>query len=127
MPLTEREKQILDEIEENLYSEDPRFARQIRQPWWKKLRQAKVGAALLLGGILCLVAGFVANDLLLILGLTAFVLMLVGIVLISSATSEIAKEQVASRRSQVSDSSGSVSARLTAWQEKARDRYRKDR
>lgn len=119
MPLTDREKQILDEIEQNLYSEDPGLARQIREPWWKKLRQVKVGAALVVAGLACLIAGFVINDLLIVLGFVAFVMMLLGIVLLSSATHDIARARVAFGRS------ASASDKLAAWQEKLRQRYKK--
>lgn len=126
MPLTEREKQILDEIEQNLYSEDPGLAREIREPWWKKFRQVKVGAALVVAGIACLVAGFVVNDLLLVLGLVAFVMMLLGIVLLSSATHDIARDRIALGRSAPSDPlPGTASDKLAAWQEKLRQRYKK--
>lgn len=126
VPLSEREKQILDEIEQNLYSEDPSFARDIREPWWKKFRQVKFGAGLIVVGALCLIAGFVANDLLLPLGLIAFVLMLLGVVLLSSATHDIAKEQIEVRHSTATDRGpGSVPEKLNEWQEKLRDRYKK--
>ncbi|HWC14646.1 MAG TPA: DUF3040 domain-containing protein [Actinomycetota bacterium] len=124
VPLTEREKQILDEIEQNLYSEDPALARQIREPWWKKLRQVKVGAGLVVAGIGCLIAGFVVNDLLLVLGFVAFVMMLLGIVLLSSATHDIARDRIA-LRSRPPGPSGSVSDKLTAWQEKLRQTFKK--
>lgn len=128
VPLTEREKQILEEIEHNLYSEDPGFAREIHRPWWKKLRQVKVGAAFLALGILCLIAGFVANDLLFVLGFLAFVLMLVGIVLMSSATHDIAKGGIDMSRSRASERlSGSPSEKWGSWQEKLRERYKKER
>lgn len=123
--LTEREKQILEEIEQNLYSEDPTLARQIREPWWKKLRQVKVGAALVVAGGVCLVTGFVVNDILFVLGLLAFVLMLVGVVLISSATHDIAKDRLRTGSPGGASQRSSVSEHVGAWQEKLRERYKK--
>ncbi len=124
MPLTDREKQILDDIEKNLSAEDPRFARGIRQPWSSKVRQVKVGLGLFVVG-LALLLGFFATQVVLV-GVIAFAGMVGGIILMSTATGDIAREQVRLHADPVKDRiSGSVASKLGGWQEKFRSRYKK--
>src|SRR5688572_4943797 len=87
VPLTDREKQILDDIEKNLSVEDPRFARGIRQPWSHKLRQVKIGLAVFLMGLALLMGFFATQNV--FIGVAAFAAMVGGIVLMSTATGDI--------------------------------------
>jgi Protein of unknown function (DUF3040) len=126
VPLTEREKQILEEIERNLHSEDPGLARDIRQPWWQKVRQVKWGAALFAVGLVTLFLGFLLSAWFVVLGVAAFAMMVLGIVLMSAATSDIARDQIRMHKVTMSDRvSGPARAKLAAWEEKVRDRYKK--
>lgn len=124
MPLTDREKRILEDIEKNLSAEDPRFARGIRQPWSHKLRQVKVGLAVFLLG-LGLLLGFFATQHV-VIGVLAFSAMVGGIVLMSTATGDIARDQVRLHKDPVKDRiTGAVDSKVTSWQERFRSRYRK--
>ena len=53
MPLSDREQRILEEIEKNLYDEDPRFARATRRvtPRYNGSRRARLGALLFVIGL----------------------------------------------------------------------------
>lgn len=85
MPLSEREQQILQEIEQSLYEEDPQFARHAsRFRPFDTARLTRLGALSLLGGIASLVAFFVTS--LVALGVIAFVAMVAGIVALATAT-----------------------------------------
>ncbi|MEA2453427.1 MAG: hypothetical protein QOG04_2137 [Actinomycetota bacterium] len=124
MPLTEREKQILQDIEANLYTEDPGFARGIRQPWWHKVRQVKFGAALFVVGLALLMGFFVTQNV--IVGVFAFMAMVGGIVLMSTATGDIARDQIRMHKDAVADRvTDNVRTRVTSWQDKFRSRYKK--
>ena len=124
VPLTDREKQILEEIEKNLSAEDPHFARGIRQPWSHKLRQVKVGLAVFLLGLGLLVGFFATQSV--IVGVLAFSAMVGGIVLMSTATGDIARDQVRLHKDPVKDRiTGAVDSKVTSWQERFRSRYRK--
>lgn len=124
MPLSEREKQILQEIENNLYSEDPGFARDIRQPWWHKVRQVKFGAVLFLVGLALLLGFFLTRSVL--VGALAFSAMVGGIVLMSTATGDIARDQIRLHKAPMTDRvTTSLRSRWKSWEEKFRSRYKK--
>ena len=124
MPLTDREKQILEDIERNLATEDPGFAHGIRKPWSHKLRQVKVGLAVFLVG-LALLLGFFATQNVLV-GVIAFAAMVGGIVLMSTATGDIARDQVRLHKDPARDRVvDTVTSKLDSWQEKFRSRYKK--
>lgn len=124
VPLTEREKQILQEIEKNLYSEDPSFARDIKHPWWHKFRQVKMGGGLFVVGLALLVGFFVTRHV--IVGVLAFGAMVCGIVLMSTATGDIARDQIRMHKDTLADRvSNSVRSRLEGWEKKLKERYKK--
>ena len=124
MPLTEREKKILEDIEKNLYTEDPAFARDIKHPWWHKLRQVKIGALVFFMGLALLLGFFVTQHVL--VGVLAFSSMVGGIVLMSTATGDIARDQIRMHRVTVSDRlTGSLRSRFDNWEKKLKERYKK--
>jgi hypothetical protein len=126
VPLTEREKQILDEIEANLHSEDPSFTRGIRQPWWANVRRVKLGAILTGVGFVTLLSAFAFNDWLVLMGVAAFVLMVLGIVLMSGATHDIARDRLRMHKVTTAEPlARSIRAKLASWDERLRERYRK--
>jgi hypothetical protein len=126
VPLTEREKQILQDIEDNLNNEDPGFTRGIRQPWWHKIRQVKFGAAVFVVGLMLLL-GFFATQII-VIGVLAFAAMVGGIVLMSTATGDIARDQIRMHSQKLTDRvAGSVRGTAESWQEKFRSRYKKRR
>jgi hypothetical protein len=120
VPLSEREKRILDEIEKNLHEEDPGFARTVRQPGppMDELRRIKLGVALFVGGFIMLISFFFSGAV--GIGVLAFGLMVAGIVLIAGALRVLATE----RRSGP-DPRQRFAQRLGGWEERLRQRYRK--
>jgi hypothetical protein len=85
MPLSERERQILEEIEKGLSKEDPSFAREVRRkaPRAADRRRVKIGAVLLLVGLLVLLSFFITSAI--PLGVAAFASMVAGVVLIAGS------------------------------------------
>ena len=86
MPLSDREQQILAEMEKNLVDEDPSFARgslQTQAPERADARGIKLGAFIFILGIAALVGFFYSGNL--IVGVVAFGAMVGGIVVAGSS------------------------------------------
>lgn len=92
MPLTDREKKILEEMERNLHAEDPSLARKTRSPRAQQIRRIRLGAASFVGGLLVLIAFFVSENPL--IGVFAFIAMVAGVVLIAGGTTRLASESL---------------------------------
>ncbi|WP_433215528.1 DUF3040 domain-containing protein [Microtetraspora malaysiensis] len=76
MPLSEHEQRLLDQIEQALYAEDPKWANAVRisdprSHYKRRLLKASIGFAL---GVVLLMVGVVANEIW--LGVAGFVVML---------------------------------------------------
>ncbi len=76
MPLSEHEQRLLDQIERQLYADDPKFASTVRAHDLKSHlgRRVKRFAALLVLGIVALVAGAVLPNV--VVGVAGFLVML---------------------------------------------------
>ena len=104
MPLSEREQQILAEIEKNLSSEDPRRARQAA----RRDLGLRAGVLLFLAGFALLIGFFVSRSVL--IGVAAFTVMVSGIVLLIGALGGFVKEQ--GRRFGLPDAWSQLRARI---------------
>ncbi|HVF52817.1 MAG TPA: DUF3040 domain-containing protein [Actinomycetota bacterium] len=82
MPLSEHEQRILEEIEKNLYAEDPLFAKDVERgaPLQNEVRRAKLGLLSFVAGVAALISFFVTR--MVLLGVVAFGAMVLGIVLL---------------------------------------------
>lgn len=120
VPLSEREKRILEDIEKQLYQEDPAFARGVRKsaPRMDEIRRTKWGIVTFLVGFACLIAFFVTGWV--IAGVAAFASMVAGIVLVAGALREIA----AGRRSTDPGRREAVAQWLAEWEKRVRQRYK---
>lgn len=111
MPLSEHEQKILQEIEKNLYSEDPRFAHGRRS----SRNRSKLGAIVFVVGFVILIGFFISRSLL--VGVAAFGAMVAGIVLLAGSLPELIP------------SAGSQRDRLTGafsrLEKRLRERYKK--
>ena len=121
MPLSEREKRILEEIEKTLYQEDPKFARGVRReaPRMADRRRVQAGALLFIIGFATLIAFFVTGSV--VVGVLAFGAMVGGIVVIAGSI----KGSVAPRRPPGPGIGERVSSNVRAWEERLRQRYRR--
>jgi hypothetical protein len=122
VPLSEHEQRILEEIEKNLYDEDPRFARDVkrRSPRLSKTARARTGTALFVAGFATLIAFFIGGWVL--LGVIAFVMMVSGIVLLAGSVTP--KEQRGDANTQRDHKARLVSF-LNHWEERVRSRYKR--
>ena len=121
MPLSDHEQRILDEIEKNLYQEDPAFARQVKER--EVQRDPKTRARL---GVVCFAGGFVGllmffYSRVVIVGVIAFAAMVLGVVLIAGAF-----RMAAPPRDLVKRPADRLGRFFSDWEERVRQRYKKD-
>ncbi len=117
MPLTEREKQILREIEQNLYAEDPSIGKRV-SPRTEHVRRIRLGAASFLLGLAILVAFFVTENPL--VGVLAFGAMVAGVVLMARAAAGLASTTLEEKRSKER-----LVGTFRRWEQTLRERYRR--
>lgn len=100
MPLSDREQQILQEIEDQLYEQDPEFARGVSSTTLQVhlLRNVRRGIAAFLAGFAVLVVFFIQTKL--PIGVAAFLLMLAGAVYTYDNLRKIGSEQLKVLREQ---------------------------
>ncbi len=121
MPLSDREQKILEEIERNLYADDPGFPRGVeRRPKerdvWHQLRSGGIVFAL---GFVSLIAFFVTRWL--PLGVIAFGAMVLGIVVLASAGGGV----VAAARRPAWNPRTRITELVHRFEQRLRDRYRR--
>jgi len=121
VPLSEREKRILDEIEKNLYHEDPHFARGVKResPRMADRRRVQAGVLLFIIGFATLIGFFITGNV--IIGVLAFGAMVGGIVIIAGSI----KGSVAPRRPPGPAIGERITQNMRAWEERFRQRYRR--
>lgn len=104
MPLSEQEQRLLDEMERHLMSNDADVVTAPREGQTLSYRNIVIGAVIVLAGVAALVVG-VANGLA-IVGVLAFVAMVVGVVLAVTPTKGAPKPSAARRASRPAAASG---------------------
>jgi hypothetical protein len=119
MPLTDREKRILQEIERNLSQEDPARARgSKRSPRDEQVRRIRLGTALFVAGFLTLIVFFIVRHIL--VGLGAFGLMVGGVVLAVGGTTALANDKL----STLQPKERTIGA-LRRWERALRDHFKR--
>jgi len=123
MPLSEHEQKILEEIERQLYEQDPKFARNVASKAAKghSARNLRRGIALFVLGVVALFVFFA--DPLTLVGVAAFLLMLSGATLAYNGLKRSGEERAARRGSSGGDS---LAGRFKAQLGKVRKLRRKD-
>ncbi|MEO7262149.1 MAG: DUF3040 domain-containing protein [Jatrophihabitantaceae bacterium] len=122
MPLSEHEQRLLDEIEQALYAEDPKFASSVRSA--RPRNRARTMLALSVVGVLLglsvVVVGLTAN--LIVLGVVGFVLIVGSCVAAASALRGPRRNGTASLAAQAGQVRNAKSSTLRT---KMEDRMRK--
>lgn len=118
MPLSDHEQQILQEIEQNLLAEDPSLAGLQAQAARSATKKIRLGALLFVLGLFVFVVFLISSQLL--AGLTAFGLMVAGIVLVAGGVRE---RMVMGFRDL--DPRRKISGFFSDIEERFRDRYRR--
>ncbi len=116
MPLSDREQKILEEIEKNLHSEDPRLAREVGgSSRTSNKRNIKLGLLIFFLGFALLIGFFLSGVLL--VGVAAFGAMVGGIVVAIGAMGSFSgtgREQ-----------KDRMSSAFSTWEQRMRDRYKR--
>jgi len=94
MPLSDREKQVLEQLERDLYANDAKFANRVSAP--KSLKALVGGSALAIVGISVIVFAVIVQ--VLWFGLIGFGILLTGLVLATSNWSNQSQPQVKPNR-----------------------------
>lgn len=118
MPLSDHEQRILDEIEKNLYSEDPAFARKRSSSVEDQRKRARLGALSFVAGVIGLFVFF--STALILVGVMAFAGMVLGIVLIAGAVRTVSPADLLRGPKERADRF------LSDWEDKVRERRKKD-
>ncbi len=123
MPLSEHEQKILEEIERQLYEQDPKFARNVasRAAKGHSARNLRRGISLFLLGVVALFVFFA--DPLTLVGVAAFLLMLSGATLGYNGLKRSGEERAVRRGTSGGDS---LTGRLKAQLGKVRRLRRRD-
>lgn len=125
MPLSDHEQRILEEIERQLYEQDPKFARNVanRARRGGSTRNLRRGIALFAVGFIALFGFFAYPNL--ALGVASFLLMLGGATLAYNGAKRTGEER-AQRRSGGGDPGESISKRLWELPGRVRKLRRRD-
>lgn len=116
VPLSEREQQILDEIEQHLRQEDPRFARSGEGAGTSGV---KTGVVLFIAGFASLIAFFVSQ--ILLIGVVAFAAMVAGIVLVTGGIHSM----IVGRKRRNPSIRARARAAITRFEQRVRARYKR--
>jgi hypothetical protein len=121
VPLSEREQKILEEIEKNLYEEDPKFAHGVRRrtPKMDEFRRVKLGALLFACGFALLIGFFISRTVL--VGVAAFGAMVGGIVMVAGALKDFA----GSRKMGPGAQRERITGLFQQWEQRLRKRYKR--
>lgn len=122
MPLSDKEQQILQEIEKHLKEQDPEFARGVATSLeTRAIKNLRIGVLLFVLGFLSLFVFFVTQAV--IVGALAFVVMLLGATLALHNTRRLSADQIRSIRQAASVKKvfGSVDKRFKDFRRRDRD------
>ncbi|KID28032.1 DUF3040 domain-containing protein [Prauserella rugosa] len=131
MPLSEHEQRLLDQIERELYAEDPKFASSVRGAKVRRPRRGRrlQGGALFVLGIGLLVLGVVVPVRVAeipLISVFGFLVMFLGVVLVVTAMRAGGEPEDAGSGSGDSGggSSGAAQAKRSSFAQKMEDRLR---
>jgi hypothetical protein len=120
VPLSEHEQRLLDQIERQLYADDPKFASAVRSHDLRShlARRAKRFSALLVLGLGALVAGAILRNV--IVGVAGFLVMLAAGLVIGRSLQRLSRgETVRLPREKKAKGPG------TSFRERAEERFRR--
>jgi hypothetical protein len=119
MPLTDREKRILQEIERNLSHEDRAGVPGARRsPQEEQVRRIRLGTVLFIAGFATLIVFFIVGNIL--IGLGAFGLMVGGVFLAVGGTTALANDKLSS----LQPKERTIGA-LRRWERALRDHFKR--
>jgi hypothetical protein len=123
VPLSEHEQRLLDQIERQLYAEDPKFASAVRSHDVKThlTRRVKRYAALLVLGLVALVAGAVLRNV--YVGVAGFLVMLAAGLVIARSLQRLSRGETLPRLKDKRKEK--ARGEKTSLRERAEERFRR--
>ena len=123
MPLSEHEQRLLDQIERQLYAEDPKFASTVRAHDVKThlTRKVKRFAALLVVGLVALVAGAVIRNV--VVGVGGFLVMLTAGFVIARSLQRLSRGETLPKVKEKRRKGGGTDG--LSFKERAEERFRR--
>lgn len=117
MPLSEHEQRLLDQIERQLYADDPKFASAVRSHDLRShlVRRVKRFAALLVLGLAALVAGAIVRNV--FVGVAGFLVMLAAGLVIARSLQRLSRGETTRI--------AKVKGPRTSFRERAEERFRR--
>ncbi|KQN99780.1 MULTISPECIES: DUF3040 domain-containing protein [unclassified Arthrobacter] len=123
MALSEHEQRLLDQLEQQLHADDPKFAHSMASDTRKSMstRRLVIGALITIAGILVLLAGIVNQNIL--IGVAGFLVMGGGVYFATTKSKQLDQGQPAGRptKAPTGGKSGFMTSLEDKWDERKRD------
>jgi hypothetical protein len=125
VPLSEHEQRLLDQIERQLYADDPKFASTVRSHDVKShlTRRVKRYSALLVVGLGALIAGAVIHQV--AVGVAGFLVMLVAGFVIARSLQRLSRGETLPKVKERRPRGGPGAAPKGSFRERAEERFRR--
>jgi hypothetical protein len=128
MALSEHEQRLLDQLEQQLHADDPKFAHSMASDTRKSMstRRLVIGSLITIAGILVLLAGIVYPEAVyqsIIVGVAGFLIMGGGVYFATTKSKQVETDQPVGRPSKATTGgkSGFMSSLEDKWDERKRD------
>ncbi|WP_043446983.1 DUF3040 domain-containing protein [Arthrobacter sp. L77] len=123
MALSEHEQRLLDQLEQQLHADDPKFAHSMASDSRKSMstRRLVIGSLITIAGILVLLAGIVWQNI--FIGVAGFLIMGAGVYFATTKSKQVDTGQPIGKPSKATTGgkSGFMSSLEDKWDERKRD------
>jgi hypothetical protein len=123
MALSEHEQRLLDQLEQQLHADDPKFAHSMASDTRKSMstRRLVIGSLITIAGILVLLAGIVYQNI--FIGVVGFLIMGGGVYFATSKSRQVETGQPMGKPTKAASGgkSGFMSSLEDKWDERKRD------
>lgn len=123
MPLSEHEQRLLEQLEQQLHAEDPKFANALASDPARSLstRHIVIGVLVTIAGILVLLSGVAFK--LIILGILGFIIMGAGVYFATSKKKLVSDPTAPGGSPRSKQRSGFMASLEERWEERHRDQH----
>ncbi|WP_298252926.1 DUF3040 domain-containing protein [uncultured Arthrobacter sp.] len=123
MALSEHEQRLLDQLEQQLHADDPKFAHSMASDTRKAMstRRLVIGSLITIAGILVLLAGITYQNI--FIGVAGFLVMGAGVYFATTKSKQVEVTEPAGKRTKATSGgkSGFMSGLEDKWDERKRD------
>ncbi len=123
MALSEHEQRLLDQLEQQLHADDPKFAHSMASDTRRSMstRRLVIGSLITIAGILVLLAGIIYQNI--FIGVAGFLIMGGGVYFATTKSQQVEEQQPVGNPSRATSAgkSGFMSSLEDKWDERKRD------